>query len=92
VRGDAFNFPALTGDTQFAAIVSGLPLLTHPMAERQALIETALRHLKPGGPFVQLSYGTNPPVPAPSGVELRRAALVLMNLPPARVWTYRRGL
>jgi len=91
LRGDAFNFPKLTGETQFAAIVSGLPLLTHPMGERLALLETALLHLKPGAPFVQLSYGTHPPVPAPEGVTLKRAALVLMNLPPARVWTYRRG-
>jgi len=90
LRGDAFNFPRLTGDMQFAAIVSGLPLLTHPMAERQTLLETALQHLSPGAPFVQLSYGTNPPLPAPKGVALKRAALVLMNLPPARVWTYRR--
>ena len=90
LRGDAFNFPRLTGDTQFAAIVSGLPLLTHAMPERLALLDTALGHLKPGAPFVQLSYGTNPPVPAPEGVALKRAALVLMNLPPARVWTYRR--
>ncbi|HTT98758.1 MAG TPA: methyltransferase domain-containing protein [Rhizomicrobium sp.] len=89
LRGDAFNFPKLTGNIQFAAIVSGLPLLTHPMEERLALLETALRHLKPGAPFVQLSYGTNPPVPAPESISLRRAALVLMNLPPARVWTYR---
>jgi phosphatidylethanolamine/phosphatidyl-N-methylethanolamine N-methyltransferase len=91
LRGDAFRFPKLTGETQFAAIVSGLPLLTHPMKERLALLETALGHLKPGMPFVQLSYGTNPPVPAPQGVAVKRAALVLMNLPPARVWTYRRG-
>jgi phosphatidylethanolamine/phosphatidyl-N-methylethanolamine N-methyltransferase len=90
VRGDAYNFPRLTGDNQFAAIVSGLPLLTQPMAERQSLLETALQHLKPGAPFVQLSYGTNPPIPALAGIDLRRAALVLMNLPPARVWTYRR--
>jgi phosphatidylethanolamine/phosphatidyl-N-methylethanolamine N-methyltransferase len=90
LRGDAFNFPALTGNTQFAAIVSGLPLLTHPMSERVALLDTALAHLKPGASFVQLSYGTNPPVPAPTDVALKRAALVLMNLPPARVWTYRR--
>jgi phosphatidylethanolamine/phosphatidyl-N-methylethanolamine N-methyltransferase len=90
IKGDAYNFPKLTGETQFTAVVSGLPLLTRPMTERQALLQTALRHLKPGAPFVQLSYGTNPPVPAPDGVTLKRAALVLMNLPPARVWTYRR--
>lgn len=91
VRGDAFDFPRLTGEAQFAAIVSGLPLLTHTTMQRQRLVETALRHLAPGSSFVQLSYGTNPPVPAPDGANLKRAALVLMNLPPARVWTYRRS-
>jgi phosphatidylethanolamine/phosphatidyl-N-methylethanolamine N-methyltransferase len=90
IRGDAFDFAALTGAAQFAAIVSGLPLLNHPVAQRSALIESALSHLAPGAPFVQLSYGAHPPIPAPVGVELKRAALVLMNLPPARVWTYRR--
>jgi len=91
LRGDAFNFPELTGGIHFAAIVSGLPLLTHTMAQRLTLLDTAMRHLKPGAPFVQLSYGTNPPVPAPEGITLKRAALVLMNLPPARVWTYRQA-
>lgn len=91
LRGDAFDFARLTGETAFAAIVSGLPLLTHPMAERLALLETALGRLKPGAPFVQLSYGTRPPLPAPPGTSLTRAALVLMNLPPARVWVYRRA-
>lgn len=91
VRGDAFDFANLTGEAEFAAIVSGLPLLTHPIAERQALLETALSRLKPGSPFVQLSYGTRPPLPASPGATLTRAALVLMNLPPARVWVYRRA-
>jgi phosphatidylethanolamine/phosphatidyl-N-methylethanolamine N-methyltransferase len=92
VRGDAFDFAAVTGrETQFAAIVSGLPLLNHGVEARRALIETALAHLESGGPFVQLSYGTRPPIPEPDGATLTRAALVLMNLPPARVWVYRRG-
>ena len=91
VRGDAFDLEKTLGQGEaFAAIVSGLPLLTHPMAERQALLETALSRLKPGAPFVQLSYGTRPPLPAPPGASLARAALVLMNLPPARVWVYRK--
>ncbi|HWA88421.1 MAG TPA: methyltransferase domain-containing protein [Rhizomicrobium sp.] len=91
VRGDAFDFAALTDGATFAAIVSGLPLLNHRPEERRALIETALHRLRPGAPFVQLSYGAYPPIPAPEGVALKRAALVLMNLPPARVWTYRRS-
>jgi phosphatidylethanolamine/phosphatidyl-N-methylethanolamine N-methyltransferase len=39
---------------------------------------------------VQFSYGFEPPIPAPAGSSVKRAALVLMNLPPARVWVYRK--
>lgn len=91
VRGDAFDLGQTLGSGEpFAAIVSGLPLLNHPMARRRALIEGALARLKPGAPYVQFSYGTRPPIPAPAGSVVKRAALILMNLPPARVWVYRR--
>lgn len=90
VRGDAFDFARLFDENErFAAIVSGLPLLNHPAARRRALVENALAHLKPGAPFVQFSYGTRPPIPAPTGANVTRAALILLNLPPARVWVYR---
>jgi phosphatidylethanolamine/phosphatidyl-N-methylethanolamine N-methyltransferase len=92
VRGDAFDLARTLGSGEpFAAIVSGLPLLNHPVERRHALIEGALARLKPGAPYVQFSYGTKPPIPAPAGATVKRAALVLMNLPPARVWVYRRG-
>lgn len=94
VRGDAFDLKKTLGNGNgeaFAAIVSGLPLLNHPVDRRRALIEGALAKLKPGAPYVQFSYGTKPPIPAPPGVSVKRAALVLLNLPPARVWVYRRA-
>ncbi len=93
VRGDAFDLKKTLGNGNgeaFAAIVSGLPLLNHPVERRRALIEGALVKLKPGAPYVQFSYGTKPPIPAPVGTTVKRAALVLMNLPPARVWVYRK--
>jgi phosphatidylethanolamine/phosphatidyl-N-methylethanolamine N-methyltransferase len=90
IEGDAFDLP-LAGAAPLAGVVSGLPLLNHPVERRRALIESALERLVPGAPFVQLSYGARPPIPAPDGVTLARAALVLRNLPPARVWTYRRS-
>ena len=93
VRGDAFDFIRTLGlkdDDRFAAIISGLPLLNHPQERRQMLIEQALARLKPGAPYIQFSYGMNPPIPAPQGTSVKRAALVMMNLPPARVWVYRR--
>ena len=57
---------------------------------RRALIEGALAKLKPGAPYVQFSYGFEPPIPAPAGASVRRAAFVILNLPPARVWVYRK--
>lgn len=94
VQGDAFDFIRTLGlkdEDRFAAIISGLPLLNHPQERRQMLIEQALARLKPGAPYIQFSYGMNPPIPAPKGTSVKRAALVMMNLPPARVWVYRRN-
>jgi phosphatidylethanolamine/phosphatidyl-N-methylethanolamine N-methyltransferase len=94
VQGDAFDLKKTLGEGNgeaFAAVVSGLPLLNHPVERRNALIEGALAKLKPGAPYIQFSYGFEPPIPAPPGTTVKRAALILMNLPPARVWVYRKA-
>ncbi|HEX4533711.1 MAG TPA: rRNA adenine N-6-methyltransferase family protein [Rhizomicrobium sp.] len=92
VRGDAFDLKRTLGNgdgERFAAIVSGLPLLNHPLERRHALIEGALAKLQPGAPYIQFSYGFQPPIAAPAGATVKRAAFVWRNLPPARVWVYR---
>lgn len=92
LEGDAFDLNASLGDDIqpiYAGIVSGLPLLNHPPPRRQALIENALARLLPGAPYVQFSYGWTPPIPAPEGTQVSRAAVIWKNLPPARVWVYR---
>jgi phosphatidylethanolamine/phosphatidyl-N-methylethanolamine N-methyltransferase len=94
VEGDAYDLErSLIGHAceGLAGIVSGLPLLNQPVARRYALIATALAHLAPGAPFIQFSYGWTPPVPAGKDFTVEHAGLVLANLPPARVWVYRRG-
>ncbi len=93
LKGDAFEFERSIGNhvaEDYAAIVSGIPLLNFPYAKRRSLIETALRRLRRGAPFVQFSYGFQPPLPAPAGATVQMAAFVWKNLPPARVWVYRR--
>ena len=92
IHGDAFNLEHTLGHSEpFAAIISGLPLLNFPMAERQRLMETATARLLPGGVFVQFSYGLAPSVPAPPGFTVSRAASVWANVPPARVYVYRKA-
>lgn len=92
IRGDAFdldgNLPRRSGP--FAAIISGIPLLNHSLEKRRALVEAAFRHLVPGGPLIQFSYGFHSPVKAPPEISVRLAAFVWKNLPPATVWVYRR--
>jgi len=73
-------------------IVSSLPLLTRPEPARKALLAEALELLKPGAPFIQFSYGLVAPVkPASRAVSVYSSEWVWKNLPPARVWVYRKG-
>jgi phosphatidylethanolamine/phosphatidyl-N-methylethanolamine N-methyltransferase len=80
--------PEATGP--LAGIVSGLPLLNFPHEQRRALITSTLARMPAGCPFVQFSYGITAPVPANDEITVERAGFVLANLPPARVWVYRR--
>jgi len=94
IQGDAFNLEkTLDGKLRgpLAAVVSSLPLINFPMEMRAALLDDIFRRLAPGAPFIQFSYRIKPPVPAPTGVALQRAAVVWLNIPPARVWVYRRA-
>jgi phosphatidylethanolamine/phosphatidyl-N-methylethanolamine N-methyltransferase len=94
IRGDAFDLDKTLGDRagdKLCAIVSSLPLVNFPAAMGSALLRDAFERLAPGAPFVQFSYRLKPPVAPPPGIALERAAVIWLNLPPARVWVYRRS-
>jgi phosphatidylethanolamine/phosphatidyl-N-methylethanolamine N-methyltransferase len=94
VQGDAYALRRLLGGflkQPAAAIVSGLPLVTKPPKVRVHLIRDAFSLLAPGAPFVQFTYAVVPPIPKRlAGVTPRGSELIWMNVPPARVWVYRR--
>ncbi len=96
VQGDAYNLrETLAGvlDMPAAAVVSSLPLLNRPEADRIALLADAFGMLAPEGVFVQFTYGMLSPIPrrAAESVAFTAEASqpVWLNLPPARVWCYR---
>jgi len=95
VQGDAYSIRRLLGgllQQPAAAIVSGLPLVTKPVRQRLRLLRDALELLGPGAPFVQFTYAVVPPIPrAGAGVQAEASERIWMNLPPARVWVYRKG-
>ena len=75
-----------------SAVVSGLPLVTKPMLTRLKLIRDSFAALAPGAPFVQFTYSVAPPIPKSlPGVSTEASERIWMNLPPARVWVYRKG-
>ena len=95
VQGDAYALRDSLWDVlsePASAVVSGLPLVTKPMLTRLKLIRDAFAPLAPGAPFVQFTYSVAPPIPKSlPGVSTEASERIWMNLPPARVWVYRKG-
>lgn len=93
IKGDAFNLDETLKDykgTKFCAVLSGIPLLNFKKDEREKLISGALEWVEGDGPFVQLCYGPNPPVPEKKNIfTARPTKWVLANIPPARFWVYK---
>ncbi len=95
VQGDAYAIKRLLGSLlrqPAAAVVSGLPLFTKPLKFRLRLVNDAFAMLHPGAPFVQFTYAVVSPIPrSMAGASTQCSERIWLNLPPARVWVYRRA-
>ena len=95
VEGDAYDLPrtlAPFAGQPIAAVVSSLPLLNQPPRLREKLISEAFALMEPSGVFVQFTYGLLSPIPrevCANRYSAVRSRPILLNLPPAFVWTYR---
>src|ERR1700722_593254 len=94
VQGDAYSMRRLLETLLLqpaAAVVSGLPLVTKPIRMRLRLIRDAFDLMVPGAPFVQFTYSVAAPLPRRlGGFSVEASERIWLNLPPARVWVYRR--
>ena len=95
IHGDAYDLPRTLAELAgqpIAAFVSSLPLLNQPPERREKLVADAFKLMGSSGRFVQFTYGLHSPIPREAlatryvGVRSRP---ILLNLPPAFVWTYR---
>ena len=95
VQGNAYSMRRLLETLLLqpaAAVVSGLPLVTKPMRQRLRLIRDAFDLMLPGAPFVQFTYSVASPLPRRlSGFSVEASERIWMNIPPARVWVYRKN-
>jgi phosphatidylethanolamine/phosphatidyl-N-methylethanolamine N-methyltransferase len=94
VQGDAYGMRKLLETLLLqpaAAVVSGLPLITKPIRTRLRLLRDAFDLMRPGAPFVQFTYSVAPPLPKRfGGFSVESSQRIWMNIPPARVWVYRK--
>ncbi len=94
IEGDAFNLDMTLGDKRdqkFDSVVSAVPLLNFPVGDRVKIIEDLLRRIPHGRPIVQITYGPMSPVPAGRGnYKIEHLDFIIRNVPPARLWVYRR--
>lgn len=100
VQGDAYGLKAtLAGKVAgpIAAIVSSLPLLVRPERDRIELLHQSFELMGDDGLFIQFTYGmTVSPMPLRAhgvgGAFVGKgSAPILLNIPPARVWRYRKA-
>jgi phosphatidylethanolamine/phosphatidyl-N-methylethanolamine N-methyltransferase len=95
VQGDAYGIKRLLGSLlrrPAAAVVSGLPLFTKPLKFRLRLLADAFTLLAPDAPFVQFTYAVVSPIPRTySGAHAQASERIWLNIPPARVWVYRKA-
>jgi phosphatidylethanolamine/phosphatidyl-N-methylethanolamine N-methyltransferase len=94
VQGDAYSLRRLLETLLIqpaAAVVSGLPLVTKPLRMRLRLLRDAFDLMLPGAPFVQFTYSVVAPLPRRfGGYSVEASDRIWMNIPPARVWVYRK--
>ncbi len=94
IQGDAYRLEQTLSvlEEPASAMASGLPLVTKPMLTRMKLMRDAFHKMAPGAPFIQFTYSVVPPIPKSlPGVQTQASERIWMNLPPARVWVYRKG-
>jgi phosphatidylethanolamine/phosphatidyl-N-methylethanolamine N-methyltransferase len=81
------------GLSGLGAVISGVPVLARPTIQRE-VVGRAFEVMAQGGFFVQITYSPKTPI-APEmqrelGVRSEKRGTVWANLPPARVFVFRR--
>lgn len=94
LHGDAFELDRLLEKHnfgKFGCVISAIPMLNFPTKQRILLLNKLFDMLEPNAPVVQISYGPLSPItPDWETFTVEPLEWVMKNIPPARLWVYRR--
>jgi len=81
------------GLSNIGSVISGVPVLARPTIQRE-VVGRALNVMAPNAEFVQITYSPSAPISEEMqrelGVTCQKRGTVWANLPPARVFVFRR--
>ncbi|MFY0595766.1 MAG: methyltransferase type 12 [Cognatishimia sp.] len=81
------------GLTDIEAVISGVPVLSRPTIQRE-VVGRALEVMAPNGFFNQITYSPHSPISTEMqqelGVHSKKLGTVWANLPPARVFQFKK--
>jgi len=93
--GDAQNLPGLLekrNNKGIGAILSGIPMISIPETVRTTIVRSAFHVLPKSGKFYQFTYSPFSSIPIKHlQLKKKRRGTILMNLPPATLWSYQRA-
>lgn len=94
VCADAQDLDKMLSGAPVSAIVSSLPLLSMPRLSQTLVEQRMAEAIGEQGRIIQFTYGPKSPISERTRQQYRLAGqkmkTVLANVPPARVWVYRK--
>jgi phosphatidylethanolamine/phosphatidyl-N-methylethanolamine N-methyltransferase len=92
INGDASKLDSLLPPhicSKIDTIISGIPLINLNKQEILGLVASFRDVMQPKGHILQFTYGPLSPLPHRKlGLKAKRVGSILMNMPPATVWSY----
>jgi phosphatidylethanolamine/phosphatidyl-N-methylethanolamine N-methyltransferase len=96
ICGDACHLDKLIPSDlkgRISTVISGLPLKAISQKKVNQIMKGSFEVLSERGQFLQFTYSLSSPFPAQSlGLVQERLGHIFLNLPPASVWRFQRGL
>lgn len=72
-------------------VVSGIPLMNLSLSVRENIVKNCFSVMRDGGSLLQFTYGALSPLPSKKMQLIQKCVgRVLMNMPPATVWEYKK--